>query len=187
MGHYLHIFSLVKVPQGLSWRQIVWKQFPLLSPPHTPKNLNDRSGSLRGEPLYIIIQLLISTSRSWLSPSRNISHALQIMLLVHREAAKEHELVHPQPSACLSYFCWLVETVSRPPSLQFSSSASLTALMCAFVSPSPSEESEITGFSWSAPRRVPNPSKLFRHHPLLAGWVFLLEGQDWNFSCSSLT
>lgn len=100
MGHYLHIFSLVKVPQGLSWRQIVWKQFPLLSPPHTPKNLNDCSGSLRGEPLHTIIQLLISTSCSWLSPSRNVSHTLQIMLLVHREAAKEHELVCPQPSAC---------------------------------------------------------------------------------------
>lgn len=64
---------------------------------------------------------------------------------------------------------------------------SLSALMCAFLSPSPSEESEITGFSWSAPWRVPNPSKLFRHHPLLAGWVFLLEGQDWNFSCSPPT
>lgn len=124
MGHYLHIFSLVKVPQGLSWGQIAWKQFPLLSPPHTPKNLNDSSGSLRGEPLHIIIQLLISTSRSWLSPSRIVSHALQIMLLVHREAAKEHELVCPQPSACLSYFCWLVETVSRPTFSQFSSSAS---------------------------------------------------------------
>lgn len=35
----------------------------------------------------------------------------------------------------------------------------LTALMGAFVSPSPSEESEITGFSWSAPWRVPNPAK----------------------------
>lgn len=124
MGHYLHIFRLVKAPQGLSWRQITWKQFPLLSPPHTPKKLNYCSGSLRGESLHIIIQLLISPSHSWLSPSRNVSHVLQIMLLVHRQVSREHELVCPQPSACLSQFCWLAETVSRPPSPQFSSSAS---------------------------------------------------------------
>lgn len=91
------------------------------------------------------------------------------MLLVHREASGEHEPVCPQPSACPSHFWWLVETVSRPPSPQFSSSASPDCLNECIRFPITFWSPKWLGFSWSAPWRVPNPSKLFRKHPLLSG------------------
>lgn len=179
MGHYLHIFRLLKAPQGLGWRQIAWKQFPLLSPPHTPKNLNYRSGPLRGEPLPIIIQLLISTSRSWLSPSRNVSSCLTDQAFgAQRSAWRGWACVSPASSLSLTFLMTGGDClkVSCPPSPQFSSSASPDCLNGCIRFP-------IT--FWGVRNHwVFLISTLESSKPGKASqWVFLLQGQDWNFSC----
>lgn len=158
MGHYLPVFRLVKAPQGLRWRQITWKRLPLLSLPHISKNLNYCSGPLRGELFHVVIQLLSPHHVAEFLPAENISHDIQIILVVHREAAGELELVDPQHSTSLSHFCWLTDCV-----LVLRGLFSITLW-----------RAQNTGLSESAPWRVPNLTRLLRNV-----WVGI---PPWGFS-----
>lgn len=147
-----------------------------MSPPHTPKNLKGFSGLRGGESFHVIIQLLIATSRSWISPSRRCFSCLTNHALSVQRGGWRAQVSVSSAFNLLLTFQLTAGNVLCTPFPHFSSSTSLTVLFVGsflYILLKP----EITGFSWSAPWRVPNPSRNFRNY-LLLGQHFCLKQQE---------